>query len=258
MSLSFEPLVAHYDETRTFDVACFRAALEALVDRFPPRHFPRLFEPGVGNGRIAVPLAKAGYRVTGADIATSMLRDGMRNASRLPISWHQADAKRLPYADASFDLAVVTHLFYFVRDWRQVADELLRVVRPDGPVVLIHTGTGTEIPALNARYRASCAEMRYEIPAIGVLSTREVVGYYADLGCEIEWWRDRWTWTAHIRLDAALRYIAARAYSFTTYAPDAIHKAVVARMKSELLEEFGTPEKLIDVPNQVYIVIVTR
>ena len=257
-SLSFDGLVAHYDETRTFDATCFRAALVALVERFPPQNFPDLFEPGIGNGRIAVPLATVGYCVTGVDIAIAMLRDGKARAQHLPIAWHQADVMRMPYADASFDLAMAIHLFYFIRDWRQAADELLRVVRPDGPIVLMHTGTGAEIPSLNARYKALCAEMGCVIPTIGVRSTREVVAHYAGCGCEIVWWRDRWMWTANIRLDTALRHIAARAYSFTTFAPDAIHRTVVEQMRSELPEEFGTLEAPIDVPNQIYIVIVTR
>lgn len=257
-SLSFDALTAHYDETRTFDASCFRAALDALVKRFPPRHFQQLFEPGIGNGRMAVPLREAGYRVVGADLAFTMLRDGMRRAPNLSISWLQADVTRLPYVDGCFDLAVATHLFYFIRDWRQAADELLRVVRPEGPIILMHTGNGMEIPKLNARYKALCAEMGCAIPTIGVQSTRELVAYYAGRGCKIEWWRDRWTWTAYIRLDAALKYIAARAYSFTTYAPATTHKTVVERLRLDLLGEFDTLEVSIAVPNQIYIVIVMR
>lgn len=90
------------------------------------------------------------------------------------------------------------------------------------------------------------------------LSFDELVAYYAGRGCSIEWWRDRWTWTSHVRLDAALRYIAARAYSFTTYAPDAVHRMVVERMRSELLEKIGALEEIIAIPSQIYIAIVTR
>ena len=251
-------MVSLYDETRIFDAECFRAVLDALIERFPPQYFPHLFEPGVGNGRIAMPLAESGYRVTGADISAAMLHDGARRAPRLPVAWHRADAARLPYADTAFDLAVATHLFYFIRDWQQTADEVLRVVRPGGAVILMHTGTGAEIPVFNARYKALCAEMGHPIPTIGVESTREVVDYYASRGCEIEWWRDRWTWTVHIRLDVALRYIEKRAYSFTTFAPEAVHKAVVDRLRLELREEYGSRKEQMDVPNQIYMVIVSR
>jgi ubiquinone/menaquinone biosynthesis C-methylase UbiE len=258
-SLSFDPLIALYDKTRIYDARCFRAALDALVGRFPPQQWQRLLEPGIGNGRIAIPLAELGYSVTGADIASTMLRAGKRRAAALPIVWHQADVTRLPYADATFDIAVATHLFYFIRDWQQAADELLRVVRPGGPVILMHTGSGVEIPVLNARYKALCAEYAYPIPTVGVESTREVVTYYETLGCQTEWWRDRWTWIAHIRVDRALEHIRARAYSFTTFAPDAIHHRVVKQLATELEQQYGELRNTeIDVPNQVYMVMISR
>lgn len=257
-SLSFDPLIALYDETRTVDARCFRAALAALVERFPPSQFPRLFEPGIGNGRIAIPLAERGYTVTGADIAATMLHAGREHATTLPIVWHQADVTHLPYADASFDIAVATHLFYFIPDWQQAATELLRVVRSGDPIVLMHTGSGAEIPMLNARYKALCAEFAYPIPAVGVESTREVVRYYETLGCRAKWLRDRWTWTAHIRLDRALEHIQARAYSFTTFAPDTVHREVVRQLTVELEHQYETLSTEIDIPNQVYMVIVLR
>jgi ubiquinone/menaquinone biosynthesis C-methylase UbiE len=72
-SLSFDPLVAQYDETRTFDQGSFDAAMDYLAERFPPQTFQRVFEPGIGTGRIAVPLADRGYRVTGVDISREVL-----------------------------------------------------------------------------------------------------------------------------------------------------------------------------------------
>lgn len=258
-SLSFDPLTALYDETRTVDARCFRAALDALVAHFPPQRFPCLFEPGIGNGRIAIPLAELGYAVTGTDIASTMLRAGKERATTLPIGWHQADVTRLPYADTAFDMAVATHLFYFIRDWQRAAAELLRVTRPGGPIILMHTGSGAEIPALNARYKVLCTEYACPIPVIGVESTRDVVTYYETLGCQVEWQRDRWTWTAHIRVDQALEHIQARAYSFTTFAPDAVHQRVVKRLTAELEEQYGElRDTEIAVPNQVYMVIITR
>jgi ubiquinone/menaquinone biosynthesis C-methylase UbiE len=257
-SLSFNPLITLYDETRTVDARCFRAALDLLIERFPPSQFSRLFEPGIGNGRVAIPLAERGYTITGADISPAMLCAGKARAMTLPIVWHQADVTRLPYADAVFDMVVATHLFYFIRDWQQAAAELLRVTRPDGPIILMHTGSGAEIPALNARYKAVCTELAWPIPVVGVESTRDVVAYYEASGCHVEWLCDRWTWTAHIHVDQALEHIRARAYSFTTFAPDVIHNEVMRRLTLELEQRYGTLHTGIAVPNQVYMVIIIR
>ena len=62
-SLNFDPLVEYYDETRVVDAASLTAAIRWLAERFPPDEFPRLLEPGIGTGRIAIPLAEQGYTV---------------------------------------------------------------------------------------------------------------------------------------------------------------------------------------------------
>ena len=87
------------------DPACFKAALDWVAERFPPAEFPQVFEPGIGTGRIAIPLARRGYSVTGIDIAPDMLAvlQARVRQTALPIMWQEGDATRVPYADGSFD-----------------------------------------------------------------------------------------------------------------------------------------------------------
>jgi len=261
-TLSFDPMVALYDETRTFDAHCFRAALGELAARFPPGTYHKLLEPGIGTGRIALPLAEMGYDVTGVDISANMLSSLQKRRAQSAVAsrirCRRADVVRLPFADAAFDIAVAVHLFYFIRGWKRAADELLRVVRPDGPVILMHTGMGAEVPLLNQRYKTLCAEQGFDIPTLGVKSTRDVVAYYERAGCRVEWLRDRRQWTSRLRLDKALDYIAARAYSFTTFTPDAVHHAAVERLTAALEAEYGTLSTVVEVPNQVNFVVVLR
>ncbi len=261
-SLSFDGLVELYDETRVYDPGCFAAALEAMVERFPPAQFGRLFEPGIGTGRIAIPLAERGYRVTGVDISEEMLLALQRRLAALgrplAVCSSKADATRLPFADGVFDLAVAVHLFYFIAEWRRAACELMRVLRGDGAIILLHTGTGMEIPELNERYKALCEEQGCPIAATGVRSTAEVVAYYEGLGCTAEWVRDRWRWTARVPLDRALGYMSRRAYSFTTVAPQDVHRAAMERLAEEARATYGSLAAEVEVPNQVYLVAVTR
>jgi ubiquinone/menaquinone biosynthesis C-methylase UbiE len=261
-TLSFDPIVDLYDETRIFDADCFRAALDELVARFPPVAYNKLLEPGIGTGRIALPLAGVGYNVTGVDISANMLallqKRRAQSAAALPVCCQRANVMGLPFADAAFDIAVAVHLFYFIRGWKQAADELLRVVRCDGPVILMHTGMGAEVPLLNQRYKALCAEQGFDIPTLGVASTRDVVVHYERAGCRVAWVRDRWQWTSHLRLDKALDYIAARVYSFTMFAPDAVHRAAVERLAAALEAQYGTLNTVVEVPNQVNFAIVLR
>jgi ubiquinone/menaquinone biosynthesis C-methylase UbiE len=261
-SLSFDAMVELYDQTRVVDPDCFRAALHNLMERFPPHHFRRCFEPGIGTGRIAIPLAEAGYHVTGIDISQVMLARLMmrlmQRSSALPVRVSRADATHLPFANATFDMAMAVHLFYFMAGWQQAAEELLRVVRRDGPIVLMHTGTGKEIPLVNQRYKELCLVQGYAIPEIGVKSTQEVVEYFTTRGCQPEWIRQRWQWTVHIRLEEALRYVHARAYSFTSSVPHEVHTVAMQRLEAELTHRYGHLSTEVAIPNQVYFVLIRR
>ena len=261
-SLSFDGMIELYDETRVFDRRCFDSALDFLVERFPPEVFSNVFEPGIGTGRVAIPLAEKGYRITGIDISEWMLallkKKLTQSRHTLDISFQKADATKLPFPDATFDMAIAVHLFYFIAKWKKAADEILRVVRDDGPVVLMHTGSGTEIPFLNERYKELCVEQGCLIREIGVKSTREVVDYFRCFGCHAKWIRNRWQWTSRIQLDKALGYMKSRAYSFTTVAADDIHSMAIERLESELQHRFGSLTTEIEISNQVYLVVIMR
>jgi SAM-dependent methyltransferase len=93
-----------------------------------------------GFGRHAIPLARAGFRVTGADRSRVLLDEARRRTQgeRWP-KWVHADYRELPLPDASFDLVVnlFSSLGYLgdQEDTRALA-ELRRVLRPDGRLVL--------------------------------------------------------------------------------------------------------------------------
>ncbi|MCX6376502.1 MAG: class I SAM-dependent methyltransferase [Armatimonadetes bacterium] len=256
-SQSFDGLVEIYDETRSFDKDCFDSALQYLGERFPPHMYPNVFEPGIGTGRIAIPLAERGYRVTGVDVSPEMLdllAHRLRESGQAHVSHQLGDATALPFAGGLFDLAIAVHLFYFIPDWRKAADEMLRVVKVGNPLILMHTGMGMEVPALNSRYKELCAAHGYEIKPVGVAGTGEVLAYLESLGCRVEQIRDRWTWVSSISLDKAIGYLESRAYSFTAETPDAINVAAIETMRSELLDVSAHAE----VPNQIALVVVTR
>jgi len=255
-------MVELYDETRVSDRGCFDSVLDYLVERFPPKIFSKVFEPGIGAGRIAIPLAQRGYRVTGVDISEEMLallkRRLAQSTRPLQVYFQRADVTKLPFPDAAFDMAIAVHLFYFIQEWKKAADEILRVVNADGPVILMHTGMGTEIPFLNDRYKQLCAEHGCSVEVIGVKSTREVIDYFTEIGCHSEQIRDRWQWTSYTQLHKAFDYIRRRAYSFTTVAPENVHSIVIERLERELQQRFGSLTTMVAVPNQIYLVVIMR
>jgi SAM-dependent methyltransferase len=93
-----------------------------------------------GYGRHSIPLARAGYRMVGADRSGRLLDEARRlsGEGEWP-RWVQADHRHLPFEEASFD--VVLNLFsslgYRGEDGdRQTLAEFLRVLRPGGGVVV--------------------------------------------------------------------------------------------------------------------------
>jgi ubiquinone/menaquinone biosynthesis C-methylase UbiE len=140
MTLSFDAIAGQFDGQRGLPVAALRAIGAFMAG--PPLE---VIEPGVGTGRIALPIAMAGHRVTGVDVSRPML-DACRakaGALRLTdrISLVEGDATALPVADSSCDAGVIASLLYLVPDWERVLDELHRVVRPGGRVLLVRERT---------------------------------------------------------------------------------------------------------------------
>lgn len=109
-----------------------RPAFEALGDvcGLP------VLDYGCGHGMAAVALARRGARVTAFDLSPGYLLEARRRsaANETSVDFLQADAERLPFADASFARvwgnAVLHHL-----DLRIAARELHRVLQPGGVAV---------------------------------------------------------------------------------------------------------------------------
>ena len=93
-----------------------------------------------GTGRFAESLASAGKRFVGADLSHAMLGEARRAvdaesasaAERACFGLVQADAARLPFADASFDVVLSTFGAMFAPDQRRTAREMMRVLRSGG------------------------------------------------------------------------------------------------------------------------------
>ena len=97
-----------------------------------------ILDVACGTGRYAIPLAQAGARVTGIDLSEEMLDLARRKAagSGLPLDLRVGDVRALPFADASFDLAVCALALCHLPDLDPAAQELARVLRPGGRVVI--------------------------------------------------------------------------------------------------------------------------
>jgi SAM-dependent methyltransferase len=128
---SFDRVAGIYDATRGLPPQAAAQVADGLARIFreaAPR--PRVLEPGVGTGRMAVPLAERGLRVTGIDLSRRMLAVLREKRPALPTALALADA--LPFPDAAFDGVLLVHLLHLVPDAAATLGEACRVVRPGG------------------------------------------------------------------------------------------------------------------------------
>lgn len=138
MVLSFNDLAKQFDDQRGLPAAALREWV-AAIDLFAAGRMLEIVEPGIGTGRVTLPLAVSGHRVTGTDVSEAMLEtcahkaEALRVADQLTLVY--GDATALPLQDDAFDLGVMASLLYLVPDWTEVLDELARVVRPGGSIL---------------------------------------------------------------------------------------------------------------------------
>ena len=110
----------------------------AFLERLSIAPGTRMLDVGCGAGQIAIPAARAGVRVTGADIAVNLVEQARARAKAegLDVHFDEGDAEMLAFADGSFDLVVSLIGAMFAPRPERVAAELVRVCRSGGRIVM--------------------------------------------------------------------------------------------------------------------------
>ena len=104
-----------------------------------PERFARSLEIGAGTGYFTLNMLGAGLvdQATCTDISPGMLATLQANARRLGLNVdvRVADAERLPFPDASFDLVLGHAVLHHIPDLTQAFSEFHRVLAPGGIVL---------------------------------------------------------------------------------------------------------------------------
>lgn len=136
----FDGVARRYDLTNDVlslgqDRAWRRATLTAL-HAVPGE---QVLDLAAGTGTSSEPLADAGVRVVPCDLSTGMLTVGKQRRPDLPFT--AGDATALPFADDSFDAVTISFGLRNVVDTVAALQEMRRVVRPGGRLVICEFST---------------------------------------------------------------------------------------------------------------------
>jgi ubiquinone/menaquinone biosynthesis C-methylase UbiE len=109
---------------------------ERLCEAIDLRAGERVLDVAAGNGNATLAAARRFAQVTSTDYVGALLECGKERAAaeRLPVNFQVADAEGLPFADASFDVALSTFGVMFTPDQETSVAELSRVVRRGGRI----------------------------------------------------------------------------------------------------------------------------
>jgi len=105
---------------------------------------------GVGTG-LDLPHLPRQHHYVGLDLNQAMLRRALPRAAHVDFQPVQGDAQQLPFADASFDCAVLHLILAVVPEPARCFAEIARVVRPDGQVLVFDKFLRRGQPALLRR-----------------------------------------------------------------------------------------------------------
>lgn len=108
-----------------------------------------ILDVGVGTG-LELPMFDRGAQVFGVDLCEPMLRRAKQRVEREGLS-HVAglakmDGTRMAFADGSFACVVAPYVLTVVPEPELLLDELARVVRPGGEIVLVNHARGKDDP----------------------------------------------------------------------------------------------------------------
>jgi SAM-dependent methyltransferase len=94
----------------------------------------RVLDVGCGTGVITAALAERGCTVVGVDASEPYLEGARRDRSHPNIVYELGDARRMPYADTSFDACISALAIDVIPEVDQVVREMRRVTRRGGTV----------------------------------------------------------------------------------------------------------------------------
>lgn len=160
------------DQAATFDEEAdhglrdpaVRAAWEALLLPLMPTAPATVADLGCGTGSLALLLAGAGHDVQGVDLSPRMIDVARQKAAttRVSVRLEQGDAAVPAYEPATCDVVLARHVLWALPDPVAAVARWVRLLRPEGLLLLIEGRWSTGGGISSADCQALVLEQRQE------------------------------------------------------------------------------------------------
>ena len=94
-----------------------------------------VLELAAGTGLIAKNIVNAAAHIEATDASAEMIAEAKRNNQSAKLHFSVQDMFRLPYADKSFDVVIVSNALHIVPQPEKALAEIHRVLRDDGVLI---------------------------------------------------------------------------------------------------------------------------
>ena len=126
-----------YDRFMRKDAAAYERLYELLC---PVVRHKTVLELATGTGLIAKNIVNAAAHIEATDASAEMIAEAKRDTRSAKLHFSVQDMFRLPYADKSFDVVIVSNALHIVPQPEKALQEIKRVLK-DGGVLIAPTFT---------------------------------------------------------------------------------------------------------------------
>lgn len=118
---------------------------------------------GVGSGALSVALHNAGHdnlTLRGVDTSPAMVNASRDHVAQqgVPIQVQLQDVRSLPYEDNTFGMVMTAHTIEHLPQPQAAIREMVRVLRPDAPLLIVTTRPGLLGSLVDAQWGLNCLE----------------------------------------------------------------------------------------------------
>ena len=131
-----------------------RAAYDEMYELIRPivRH-KTVLELATGTGLIAKHIVNAAAHIEATDASAEMIAEAKRDNHSAKLHFSVQDMFRLPYAEESFDVVIVSNALHIVPQPAKALAEIHRVLKDDGVLIApTFTHAGNSFPARSGHF----------------------------------------------------------------------------------------------------------